>query len=138
MKNLFQPGTTSPTKQIMENCYMKRQLENHNCKKSLFLDIEKQGRENNSMVYYLDDKNQYQFFNIKKLNNDGTVTCNPQGRHLFKSEIVQHLKWESVGVFRVGPYSNEEIILPIKKIEGKVLKVKNLLITCPNNALREQ
>ena len=61
LRNLFQPGTISPSKQILQNCYMKRQLEPHNCEKSIFFDIEKDGKENNSLVYYLDDDNEYQF-----------------------------------------------------------------------------
>ena len=36
MKNLFQPGTIAPAKQVIQNCYIKRQLENHNCEKSIF------------------------------------------------------------------------------------------------------
>ena len=138
IRNLFQPGTISTTKQILSNCYMKRELENHNCKKPIFFDVEKKGKENNSLIYYFDESNQYRFFKIIKVNDNGTVTCNPQGRHLYTNDIVKDLKWEKVGVFKVGPYSNEEIILPLEKIEGKVLKVKNLLITCTNSILREQ
>ena len=53
LRNLFQPGTTAPSKQMLQNCYMKRILENHNCKKSIFYDIEKSGKENNSLVYMI-------------------------------------------------------------------------------------
>ena len=138
LRNLYQPGTLSTTKQMLSNCYMKRQLEKHNCQKSIHYDIEKQGKENNSLVYYMDQNNKYQFFKIIKVHNNGNVTCNPQGRQLYNNDLVKNLKWEQVGVFKLGPFSNEEIILPIKKIEGKAIKVKNLLITCPNNVLREQ
>ena len=138
LRNLFQPGTLSPSKQILENCYMKRMLENHNCKKSIFLDVEKKGKENNSLVYYIDENNEYQFLNIIKINADGTLTCNPQGRYVYHCDIVKDLKWEQVGVFKVGPYSHEEIVIPRAKIEGKVLQVNNFFLTCPNNVLREQ
>ena len=138
LRNLYQPGTNSTTKQMLSNCYMKRQLENHNCQKSIFYDIQKQGKENNSLVYYMDENNSYKFFKIIKVNNNGSVTCNPQGKHLYTNELVKDLKWEKVGVFKLGPFCNDEIILPITKIEGKALQVKNLLITCPNNVLREQ
>ena len=37
MKNLFQAGTVSPLKQILQNCYVKRILEHHKCKKNNFL-----------------------------------------------------------------------------------------------------
>lgn len=138
LRNLFQPGTISPSKQILQNCYLKRQLENHNCEKSIFYDVQKNGREDNSLVYYIDEQNEYRFFKIIKVNTNGTVTCYPQGRHIFKCDIVKDLKWEQVGVFEVGPYLEEEIILPTSKLEGKIIKVNNLFITCPNNVLREQ
>ena len=138
LRNLFQPGTTSTSKQILRNCYMKRQMENHNCKKSIYYDIEKNGKENNSMVYYMDDNNEYQFLNIKKINSDGTLTCNPQGRYIYKCDLLRELKWEQVGVFKVGPYSNEQVVIPREKIEGKILKVQDFFLTCPKNVLREQ
>ena len=64
--------------------------------------------------------------------------CNPQGRHIYKCDIVKEFKWEKVGVFRLGPHSNEIVEIDRKKIEGKLLKVDNLLMTCPNNVLNEQ
>lgn len=138
MKNLFQPGTTSTTKQIMTNCFMKRKIENHNCVKSIKYDVEKKGKENNSIIYYMDENNVFKFYNIIKVNPDGTFLCNPQGRYNFVSDIAKELDWEKVGVFKVGPYSDEEVIIPKEKIEGKVLRVLDFFITCPNNVLREQ
>lgn len=138
LRNLFQPGTTSTSKQILMNCYMKRQLEYHSCVKSIFYDVEKKGKENNSLVYYLDDNNEYQMFNIIKINQNGTYTCNPQGRYIYKCDLVKNLNWEQVGVFKVGPYSDEEVILRKEQIHGKVLKVLDFFITCPLNILREQ
>ena len=138
MKNLFQPGTIAPAKQVLQNCYMKRQLEQHNCEKSIFFDVQKRGKEDNSLIYYVDDNAEYQFFRIIKINDNGTFTCNPQGRYEFKFDLVKDLKWEKVGVFKVGPYSSQEIVVPRNKIEGKVLKVNDYFLTCPNNVLREQ
>ena len=138
LRNLFQPGTASPSKQILENCFMKRKLEHHNCVKSIFYDVEKKGKENNSVVYFMDDDKIYHFFNIIKINADGSLVCNPQGRHPFKCDIVKNLNWEKIGVFKSGPFSNEKITIPRNKIEGKVFRVLDFLITCPNNVLREQ
>lgn len=138
LRNLFQPGTNSPTKQILQNCYMKKQLEFHCCEKSIFYDTEKKGKEDNSLVYYVDENNVYQLFRIIKVNSNGTLTCQPQGRHPFQTDIARELKWEGVGVFRVGPFSTEEVVINMDKIEGKVLRVLDLFITCPNIILREQ
>lgn len=41
MKNMFQPGTLSPLKQILQNCFVKRILEFHQCEKSIFLSQKK-------------------------------------------------------------------------------------------------
>lgn len=41
LRNLFQPGTISTSKQILRNCYMKRNLENHCCKKKFILTLKK-------------------------------------------------------------------------------------------------
>ena len=89
-------------------------------------------------MYYIDENKEYQFFNIIKVNDNGTLTCNPQGRHVFECDIEKTLDWGKVGVFKVGPYSLDEVIVPKKKIEGKLIRVDDLFITCPNNVLREQ
>ena len=41
LRNLFQPGTQSTSKQILQNCYMKRQLEFHCCEKKFVLMLKK-------------------------------------------------------------------------------------------------
>ena len=37
MRHMFKPGTVSPLKQILQNCYVKRKLEHHECQKTLYL-----------------------------------------------------------------------------------------------------
>ena len=138
MRNMYHPGSIATSKQIILNCFMKRQLEKHYCEKSIFYDVEKRGRENNSLVYYMNEEKKYSFFKIIKVNPNGTFTCNPQGKYPFQSEIAKELKWEKVGVFKVGPFSTEEVVIERKQIEGKIIKVNDLFITCPNNVLREQ
>ena len=138
LRNLFQPGTISPSKQILTNCYMKRQLENHNCEKSIFYDTEKSGRENNSLIYIMNENNEYELFNIIEIIDENNFLCNPQGKFEYKCDQLKELNWSNVGVFQVGPYSEEEIVIQRKNIAGKVLKINGVFITCPNNVLREQ
>ena len=138
LHNLFQPGTISPTKQMLRNCYMKRHLEKHNCVKSNFYDIEKKGRENNSLIYYMDENNQYKFFKIVEKLDENSFMCNPQGRFTFRNEILKDIKWEKIGVFTVGPYNNDLIKINRNQIHGKVIKVNNFFVTCPNNVLQEK
>ena len=138
MKSLFQPGTISTSKQILSNCFMKRQLENHSCEKSIFYDIEKPGKENNFQIYTVSDDNKYHFYNIKKIIDEDTFLCNPQGKFIYNCPLLKNLNWEKVGVFLVGPYSDQEVIVTRPEISGKVIAVENFLLTCPNNVLREQ
>ena len=79
MKNLFQPGTSSPLKQILQNTIMKRSLEYHSCSKPIKYDCVKvpnTGLENNSMIYIFNDKNEYEFYNIIQINEDKSFECN--------------------------------------------------------------
>lgn len=90
------------------------------------------------MIYNLNDNNEYQFFNIIKKIDDNNFICNPQGKFPHKCPLTKDLDWSKVGVFKVGPYSDEEIVMNRKNIKGKVLKVNAFFLTCPNNVLREQ
>ena len=138
LRNLFQPGTVAPSKQILKNCYMKRQIDNHSCQKSIKYDVKTKSKENNSFIYQFHE-GEYKFFRIIKKIDEDTFRCNPQGRYKYQNDVVKELNWSKVGVFKVGPFSDEEeIIIKRKHIEGKIIKVDNLFITCPNNVLREQ
>lgn len=117
---------------------MKRHLENHSCSKTIFFDVEKKGKENNSLIYYVDENKVHKFFKIIRKTDENNFVCNPQGKFKYKNDIVRDINWEKVGVFKVGPYSNEEVNVQRKDIHGKILKVKNFFITCPNNVLQEK
>ena len=138
LRNLFQPGTISPSKQILRNCYMKRLLENHNCAKSNFYDIESKGKEDNSLIYYLDDDKEFCFFKIVEKIDNNNFICQPQGKFKYQCDLLKDLPWDRVGVFKVGPYSDEKTLIKRSEIHGKVVKVNDFFITCPNNVLEEK
>lgn len=46
MRHLFHPGTVSPLKQILQNCFVKRLLENHHCDKTTFYSAQKKMKKN--------------------------------------------------------------------------------------------
>lgn len=48
------------------------------------------------------------------------------------------LNWSKVGVFKAGGIGTDSINIQKNEVAGKVMKVKNLLITCPNNVLLEK
>ena len=141
MKNLFQPGTRSPLKQVLQNTMMKRSLEHHSCSKNIKYSCVKEpntGMENNSMVYIFNDKKEYEFYNITKINENQTYECTRQGRFEYDCELTPEINWSSVGVFKIGPSDNTIVNLNKSQFHGKVMKVGTFLITCPINVLEEQ
>ena len=139
MKNLFHPGTSSPLKQILSNTLMKREMETHFCNKPIKYDCEKSNvLENNSMIYIFNEKKEHEFYNIVKKNDDNSYQCTQQGRFPYKCSLTQELNWSLVGVYNIGPSNSTEINIKESDIDGKIIKVKNILITCPVNVLNEQ
>ena len=150
MKNLYAPGTQSTTKQVLQNCYMKRAVEHHACEKTIFYDVEKTpvdgkpftpGLENNSLIYITDEDNNHKFYKIICLNKDDpdVFTCIKQGKFPFNTPLIPNMNWSQVGVYKLGPTSAEETLeIARNDISGKVLKVDNFLMTCPLNVLHEK
>lgn len=140
LKNLFKPGTQNPLKQALENTLIKRRLEKHCCKKPIKYNcVNDKGLENNSMIYIYNDRNEHEIFNIIKVNDDNkSYLCTKQGRYPFNCPLTSEINWNTVGVYEMGPSSAMEVEILRKNICGKVIKVKNLLLTCPENVLREQ
>ena len=149
MKNLYVPGTLSTVKQILQNSYMKRTVEHHECEKTIFFDCKKKpvegkpitpGLENNYLIYTTDETNNHHFYQIvdQDKDNSDVFICIKQGKFPFKPNLTPNINWGQVGVYKLGP-TNEEEHHEIHRSEicGKVLIVDNLLITCPLNVLRE-
>ena len=143
MKNLFCPGTVSPLKQIMKNCFMKRQLDPHTCKNSIkystmpHIDNRNIGKENNHCVYVLKN-NVHCMYNIMYKNDDNTFSCVKQGKFDLKFKEVGNLDWKKVGVYQLGPVCSQPVVIREEEIMGKVICFDKYLITCPNNVLTEK
>ena len=137
MKNLFQPGTSSPLKQILQNTLMKRQLECHKCEKTILYTIqnEKQSLEDNSLIYTFEN-NMYAFYVITSI-EEHEFTCKKQGKFEFKSELLPNFDWKTIGVFKKGPTGSDFYKVKKNEVKGKIISVLNMLITCPINVLRE-
>ena len=148
MRHLFHAGSVSPLKQILQNCYAKRLLEHHYCDKTLYFCPEKKkkggkrvhpGKENNSLIYTYDDGNdKLSMYKIIEVIDENNFKCHVQGKFLLKLSLTPEYDWSHVGVYRVGPVSEEVHYIKRHDICGKVLKVNNYLITCPNNVLDDQ
>ena len=143
MRQLFHPGTVSPLKQILQNCFVKRLLENHHCEKTTYFCAEKpenkNSKENNHLVYIYNPVNHSTtMYSIVEIINDNEFRCNIQGKFRYETPIAPEYTWSTVGIYRIGPISNQIHVIKRSDISGKVLKVQGLLITCPLNVLHEQ
>ena len=137
LRRAFQPGTVSVVKQMMENILLKRIISKHSCKEKKFFSEKDTPLESNSLIYVYEDCN-YLVYKIKSVDND-TLTCNQLGNYDIDQELsTTMLNWTSVGVFRKGGLSSMDVLINRNDVAGKVMKVENFLITCPNNILREK
>ena len=137
IRNCFFPGTPNTLKQIFERVMLKRSLGTHSCQKDICLSNYDTAMECNSLVYtYIDDE--FYFYKIIDPIEDDEILCNPQGKFLCEFKETPELSWSSIGVFKKGPTSTDIVKVPHKSIAGKVLKVGDYLITCPENVLKEK
>ena len=136
IRNSFVPGTPSPLKQILETVLLKRSICAHTCEKPIFLSNYDTPLQCNSLVYTYENDN----YNIFKVIDEQAedVVCKPQGKFDCQFKETPELCWSSVGVFQKGASSNEIVKVPHKSIAGKVLKVGEYLLTCPENVLKEK
>ena len=140
MRNLFHPGSVSPLKQIIQNCFVKRMLEFHTCEKSLFFAPQKQrqGKEDNSLIYTHDEDGNISIYSIIEVIDNDSFNCNKHGKFPAKFSLTPEYDWSDVGVFQIGPLSEECVVVHKQNVSGKVMKVNGYLITCPTNVLLEQ
>ena len=146
MKNLFKPGTVSTMKQIVQNSLMKRILEHHKCEKTTYFCPEKKPKpgvkfnppkENNSLIYVYQNHS-FHMYSIDEVVDDDNFRCKIQGKFRATMPLTPEYDWSKVGVFKVGPLSEETKMIRRSDVAGKVIRVKEYLITCPLNVLHEQ
>lgn len=91
--------------------------------------------ESNYLIYTF-VQNNYDIYKITNIEND-TMPCCKVGKYVTSFPETPTLKWEKIGVFQAGGISDEVCYIERNEIAGKVIRVQNLFITCPNNVLRE-
>lgn len=136
LRNCFVPGTVSPLKQIMSNVLIKRAISNHCCESGIYISEKDTPMECNSLVYTFEN-DQYQFYKVIQKNDDNLLCKNIDKLNCIFRE-TPHLNWGSVGVFKQGNVSEEILNISMSIVKGKLLKVNDLLLTCPLNVLREK
>ena len=136
IRRSFVPGTVSPLKQIMKNIMLKRKLKNHVCENDIFISNYNTPLESNNMIYTYCNK-EYKVYEIVEINDD-FVTCQKVGLYNATFPETPEINWATVGVFRKGGVSSENVSINTNDIKGKVLNVGKYLLTCPINVLNEK
>ena len=136
MRRSFVPGTGSPMKQVLRNILMKRILKKHQCRNTISVTNYDTSLECNKLIYTYVNK-EYKFYEVSDINNN-VFFCHQIGKYPVVFPETPEINWSSVGVFKKGALSNDVTKLRMSDISGKVIKVGNLLLTCPENILNEK
>ena len=136
IRNAFTPGTVSPLKQIMEKIYLKRALSNHVCDPQITFKVKDTAMECNNLIYTY-KHGEYKLYKIEEIHDD-EFTCKIINTSEIKYSQTPTLKWQSVGHFKEENMSVETVKVKPENIAGKVIRVKNVLLTCPINVLDEK
>ena len=136
IRNSFKTGTQSPLIQIFKKILFKRALSHHCCEATINYSAKETALQNDTLIYvYKDDKHlMYKIHEVK----ENSLMCYRQGKYKHAFSDVSNIEWSDVGVYKKGPISDESVEIMKKNVAGKLLLVENLLITCPNNVLREK
>ena len=138
LRRCFVPGTSSTLKQIFKKSMMKNILSKHTCESPITITTHESALECNNMIYTFKDK-KYCIYKVVDINNElSKLTCKRQGKYPAKFPTSPMMNWEEVGVFEKGGIMDEVVTVDMSEVSGKVLKVKQYLVTCPNNVLREK
>lgn len=135
LRHSFVPGTGAPLKQIMKKVMLKRIIGSHCCSSSIYYSHKNTQKECNNLIYrYSNDK-----YNIYKIINksEETLTCQNIKTKEKIFEETPTLKWSKVGVLEDSNEIGDTVEFQTNTIHGKVVKIDDLLLTFPNNLLRE-
>ena len=138
LRQSFTPGTCSPLKQIMSKVYLKRKLEKHTCQASIVYTNHETALECNNLIYTFRNR-QYNCYKIVDIDeNQSTFNCvKIETTDVFFPETPT-IDWGKVGVFELFRVTDETAKIEAKLVAGKLIKVKNFVMTCPENVLNEK
>ena len=135
MRKSYVPGTPSTLKQIMSNLLIKRVIDHHLCSKSIYISTKDTSMECNSMIYCFSQR-KYHFYKVTSI-EEHSLSCKVQEALPCNFPEIRSLDWSKIGVFTRGELKENTVSIPKESVKGKVLLVKNYLITCPINVLCE-
>ena len=136
LRHSFVPGTTSPLKQIMQKVLLKRVIGHHCCKPSIFYSTNESGLETNCYIYTYSEF-EYHFYKIISI-EENSMTCLMVEKHEKHFPETPNLNWGKVGVFTAGNVTEDIVSIEKNDIAGKIIRVRDLFLTCPINVLEEK
>ena len=137
VRNSYTPGTVATLKQIMQKVYLRRSLSRHTCKPQVLFKLNDTSLECNNLIYSF-KLGQYHLYKINHI-SDSEFHCSK-----IITENVQfpgaNLPWNKVGVFKLKDMNvyAESVKINPKNVDGKIVKVNDVLLTCPMNILDEK
>ena len=136
VRNSFVPGTVSPLKQVMEKTLIKRILSPHCCEPQILYTNHETSLECNNLIYtYVN--NMYHFYKITDIEGPNAICVKIETCEIHYPE-VPNLNWDKIGHFNFISFTDEIVNIRLKSISGKVIKIENVLVTCPINLLHEK
>ena len=138
LKNSFVAGTCSPLKQMMQQILLKRTLSYHSCAPPIVYTNHETELECNNLIYTY-RLGEYKFYKINDIENDNKIfKCHEIEIAPYVFTDTPDLRWEDVGVFEEQSIHSEIVNVESTLVEGKLVRVQNLLMTCPINILEEK
>lgn len=139
LRHSFTPGTVSPVKQMLQKVCLRRALSHHCCETSIYLCPKDTQLECNSLIYtFINEK--HVIYQIESIDDDNSdiLHCLILGRFPVDFPATSGLDWSSVGLYRIGPLSDDIVTVSRCRVDGKVVRVHDFLLTCSTNILREK
>lgn len=136
IRHCFVPGTISPLKQIMQKVFLKRALSTHECTPTTHITNHNTELECNDLIYTFVHRT-YHCYKVVDINNDVFDCLEINTTEVFYEE-VPNLNWDTVGVFKEESMGTEKIRINQRFVAGKLVKIKDILLTCPMNILNEK
>ena len=144
MRHCFVPSTVSPLKQILQKVLLKRILEPHCCELPIHFATTETSLQNDTIIYVWNN-NTHDIYKIKDIEEDHLICIKIETDVCEFNDIEAiRLDWSIVGVYVRRELMEEEeeeeetVRIEKKNVNGKVQVVKNFLVTCPTNVLREK
>ena len=136
VRHSYTPGTVSTLKQVLQKVYLRRELSRHTCKPRIVFKLNDTSLECNNLIYTF----RFGEYHLYKINHisETDFTCVKIKTDNISFRGAVNLPWKKVGVFKLNEITDESVTINPNNVAGKIIKVKDVLLTCPINILDEK